>query len=143
MLQVVSPTFSNCIDNAANYIHYKSKSNQRFVPTLIDSSAGQQRMTTLLAFCSSWSWCVGSSQMTYISQVFSLTSAFFHQRRKKSRNLTQLLSLDLHYLSVTSTAADNTFSDSHMKQNCHSQLRRRHDRASPDGQPKSLHCTDT
>lgn len=92
-------------------IHCKSESTQKLVPTLIDSSAGQQRMTPLLAFCSSWS--VGSSQVTYISQLFFLTSAFFHQRRKKNRNLTQLLSLQLHYLSMALTAADATVSASH------------------------------
>lgn len=96
-------------------IHCKSESNQKFVPTLIDSNAGQQRMTTLLAFCSSWLWYVGCSQETYISQLFSLTSASFHQRRKKNRNLPQLLSLHHHYLSMAFAAADTTVSASHME----------------------------
>lgn len=123
-------------------IHYKNESNQRFVPTLIDSSAGHQRMTTLLAFCSSWLWCVGSSQMTYISQMFSLTSAFFHQRRKKAE-----MSPNCYHCTSTTSAWLSLLQKTLLvpvtwKQNCHSQLKRRHDRALPDDQPKSVHYTD-
>lgn len=74
-----------------------------------------RRRATLLAFCSSWVCYVGCSQETNISQQFSLTSAPFHPRRKKTRNPPQLLSLHHHQLSVSWAVADTTVNTSHME----------------------------